>query len=119
MNEALLKLAEKLGTTVEELGPKVVNFVKMKALCSCLSFAIVTAFLWIATGILWKKSAKAGWFSSGCLKKDGNDELAITFICVALITVIVTFMGFCVVLSTDLPTFLEPTGATVRMLLNK
>ncbi len=106
-------MATRLGTTVEELAPHVVRHVQIKAVAGLALLVIVSA---VAAPLLFlqvRSALKKDWAKA----TDAEIAAAIVPIAVLSITCLTALLLAAAAGPNHIAAALEPTGATVRMLL--
>lgn len=113
--EMLKELVEKVGMTAEDAWPHVVNHMWAKSLVAlCVQGFCVVALFGVIIGLV--RSLKRAMREEGLtLDKDAAaPPIIISVLCGIIIMLIIVFGC-----TQEIPTLLEPTGATIRMVIGR
>lgn len=113
VSELLQALAAKLGTTVEELGPHVVAHVRVTAMMAIAS-NLLLALVFLCAGA-YSTYRLYRWGKANKWKEDYH----VTPMILAGIATVLIVVMCCAGALDNMPAVIEPTGATVRMLMGR
>jgi hypothetical protein len=112
---ALLQaFADKLGTTVEDLGPHVVRHIQIRAVAKIAAACVALVAAFSLTGISLWSGFKHGWWTDS-----GDPKPTLVLAIIGSIALAIAFPICLVEMAHELPYALEPLGGAVRILLGR